>query len=186
MSDPVTCPDCEQTFDPDTDYLRWANLSEEWLCEPCYDSECQYVSTVVLFGPDYPDTGEGPAKVYVGDRFSMNQWGDEPDLKVSRTYHRTDAWRGYHVTKIEGWTEVGLEGWTTGGWGDPIADRKQTFNEWVESLADEPPPVNVAVAADPTSNVFSTAVTVYVEDGKADEFDQWLNGDREALYEALG
>ncbi len=187
MTNPVPCEDCETIFDLDTDHLHWANLSEGWLCESCYENECQYTSTVLLFGPDYPATrGDGPARIYVTDRFSMNQWGDEPDLPVARTYTSTDAWRGYYTTTIEGWVEVGLEGWTTGGWGDSTADRKRTFNDWVEGLADEAPPMNVAVATDLTSNVFSTAITVYVAEDDREAFDEWLNGDKEALHDALG
>lgn len=187
IANPVTCLDCETVYDLDTDYLHWANLAEDWLCESCYESESQYASTVLLFGPDYPATrGDGPQRIYVADRFSMNMWGDEPELDVKRTYTSTDAWRGYYTTTIDGWVEVGLEGWTTGGWGDPTADRKRTFNDWVESLADVEPPVNVAVATDPTSNVFSTAITVYVAEDDREAFDEWLNGDREVLRDALG
>jgi hypothetical protein len=182
------CMSCEDTFDLDVDYMQWANLAEDWMCESCYEAESQYVSTVMVIGPDYPIDREGPAKFYVGSAFSMNQWGDEPDLNFKRTWHSTDAWRGYSVTTIEGWVEVGLEGWTTGGWGDPIADRKQPFNEWVESLFDGEvfPPVNIAVVSDLTSNVFSTAITVYVQEGREAVFQDWLNGDFEALREALG
>lgn len=186
ITNPVTCEDCESIFDLDTDHLHWANLSEGWLCESCYESESQYASTVLLFGPDYPDTGDGPARIYVADRFSQNMWGDEPDLDVKRTYTPTDGWRGYYTTTIDGWVEVGLEGWTTGGWGDSTAMRKRPFNEWVEGLADEAPPMNVAVATDPTSNVFSTAITVYVEEANREAFDEWLNGDKEVLHGALG
>jgi len=182
----VKCADCEETFDLDTDYMQWANLAEEWLCESCYESESQYVSTVLLYGPNYPGDSDGPDRVYVADKFSMSKYGDEPDIDVRRDYTRTDGWRGFYTTKIDGWTEVGLEGWTTGGWGDATADRKRTFNDWVESLADEAPPVDVAVAADPTSNVFSTAITVYVQESDVETFDEWLNGAKGDLHDALG
>lgn len=183
----VTCSGCESEFDLDTDYLQWANLAEEWLCESCYESESQYASTVLMAGPDYETTSDGPFKFYVTDSFSMTMWGDEPLLDFKRTYTATDGWRGYTTTTIDGWTEVGLEGWTTGGWGDPIADRKQSFNDWVESLFEEDgaPPVNVAVAFDLTSNVFSTSITVYVEEGNEEAFSAWLNGDLDELREAL-
>ncbi len=35
-------------------------------------------------------------------------------------------------------------------------------------------------------NVFSTAITVYVEEANREAFDEWLNGDREVLHGALG
>lgn len=188
MSDLVTCPACGSKFDLEVDSLHWANLAEEWMCESCYENESQYASTVLLFGPNWESNSDGPQRIYVTSRFSTDQWGDEPQLAVSRTYHPTDGWRGYHVTHIDGWVDVGLEGWTTGGWDDPIARRKQDFNNWVERLVEGKvtPPVDVAVAMDPTSNVFSTAITVYVPEGSRDAFDQWLNGDRDVLYESLG
>ena len=187
ITNPVTCADCESVFDLDMDPLHYANVTDEWLCESCYESETMYSSTVLLFGPDYPGTrSDGPDRFYVSEKVSMTQYGDEPDLDFKRTYTSSSAWRGYHTTTIEGWVEVGLEGWTTGGWGDPIAEGKRTFNEWVESLADEAPPVNVAIATDPTSNVFSTAITVYVEESNREAFDEWLNGDKEALHVSLG
>lgn len=184
----IKCGGCDDTIDLDKDEAYWANISEEWLCPGCYESESSYASTVLMAGPDYQPGPEGPVKFYVADSFSMTQWGDEPTLDFKRTYTATDGWRGYNTTTIDGWTEVGLNGWTTGGWGDPIADRKQTFNEWVESLFEGEetfPPVNVAVAVDPTSNVFSSSITVYVEDGNVERFEEWVNGDLEELQESL-
>lgn len=186
ITNPATCVDCESTFDLDTDNMHWANLAEDWLCESCYESETMYSSTVFCYGPDFPNTDDGPVRFYVSEKVSMTMWGDDPDLTFTRTYHPTDGWRGYHVTKIEGWEEVGLEGWTTGGWDDPIARRKQDFNTWAERLATHAPPVNVAIATDPTSNVFSTAITVYIPEGTREAFDEWLDGRREILYNALG
>jgi hypothetical protein len=34
--------------------------------------------------------------------------------------------------------------------------------------------------------VFSTAITVYVQEADVEAFEEWLNGDREVLYGALG
>ena len=183
----IKCADCESTFDQDTDHLYWANIAEEWLCESCYESESQYASTVLLFGPNYPGDSDGPERFYVADKFSMSKYGDDPDIEVSRDYTRTDGWRGYYTTKIAGWAEVGLEGWTTGDWGDSTGARKRPFNEWVESLKDEAPPVDVAVAADPTSNVFSTAITVYVPEDLVEAFEEWYGEEAiEVLHDALG
>lgn len=183
----VKCGICEETFDLDADYMQWANIAEEWLCEPCYESESQYASTVLLFGPAYTGDADGPDRVYVTDKFAMSKYGDDPDIEVSRDYTRTDGWRGYYTTKIDGWTEVGLKGWTTGDWGDSTGARKRPFNEWVESLKDEAPPVDVAVVADPTSNVFSTAITVYVPEDQVEAFEEWYGEEAiEVLHDALG
>jgi hypothetical protein len=45
--------------------------------------------------------------------------------------------------------------------------------------------VNVALVRDPTSNVFSTAISVLVADGNVATFTEWLNGDLENLRYAL-
>jgi hypothetical protein len=80
-----------------------------------------------------------------------------------------------------------LSGWTTGGWGDPTAERKLAFNKWAQSLYDNDtvPPVDIAVATDPTSNVFSTAVGVFVPEDQVEEFTQWINGELDNLRYAL-
>jgi hypothetical protein len=117
----------------------------------------------------------------------MDEYGDDmfrTNITVNREYVHSSAWRGYFNTTIEGWTQV-MDGWTTGGWGDPIAERKQTFNEWAESLmtGDLVPPVPVAIVADPTSNVFSMGISVLTPEPA--KLKEWINGDFETLYGAL-
>jgi hypothetical protein len=47
------------------------------------------------------------------------------------------------------------------------------------------PPVNVALITDPTSNVFSTGIGVWVADPDVDTFNEWINGELDTLRYAL-
>jgi hypothetical protein len=184
MTDTMICATdgCDESTE---DFGRYSPVDEQTYCESCEQNDLQYASTVVIFGP----STEEPTKFRIGDLFQIDQWGEEPDgFTFTRTYTRTDGWRGYHTTTIEGWESTGLEGWMTGNWGDATGDRKQTFADWLQGLLDgdeDYPPMEIAVAFDPTSNVFSTATTVYVRDGQVDEFKTWLNGEYASLEDAL-
>lgn len=176
-----TCPICDETLDENTD--RWSNVREEMVCEGCIVNEGQYSSTLWLIEPDGEVT-----KVYANDLEVMSEYGDHIDEPVIRRhYTSTDAWRGYYTTTVEDYVEVET-GWTTGGWGDPTADRKQTFNDWAEQViqGDEHSPVRLALTFDPTSNVFSTAVGVLVHKDDVEAFQSWLGEDTaRALHDSL-
>ena len=117
----------------------------------------------------------------------MTEFGDDlydVDLTIDRQWVSSDAWRGHYNTTIDGWTEV-LNGWTTGGWDDPIAQRKVTFNEWAEQVlkGEIVLPVAVAIIADPTSNVFSMGIGVLTPDPEA--FKEWLGTEFGELHKSL-
>lgn len=177
------CDECHAIIDPHNDDSRWSTVREEYICWGCYESEQGHSSTLVVIDP----SEESPRKVYVNDYEIITEYGDNyTDLKVKREWHTANYYRGYYETTIEGWDDV-LEGWTTGGWDDSTARRKQTFNEWAEELTSGElvPPCPVAIAIDPTSNVFSTAITVLVHKNNVEKFREWLSDDYEELTEAL-
>jgi hypothetical protein len=176
-----TCPECKEKIDTEIDYVHWSNVEEAWYCGSCYESDTSYCSTLYFI------SNGGVTKYYVGDAFIFDEYGDDPrDLTIRRTYHSTDAWRGYNETTVEGFVNV-LDGWTTGGWGDSVARRKQVFNDWAQALIEGEvrPPFDVVIVFDPTSNVFSTAVTVLVREKNKNEVENWLNGEFDDLYNAL-
>jgi len=186
MKTETLCSGCETAIDTENDMFYFSNLTDGTFCQDCHINDMQYASTIMLFGPDFPATSEGPCKVYVTEHFVENQWGDDfSDLEFFHRYVHTSAWRGYHETKIEGWTEV-VDGWTT-GWPDDTVSRKIDFNDWVEDLATGEifPPVNVAVIMELTSNVFSTAIGVHVPDDQVEQFNAWINGELDNLRYAL-
>jgi hypothetical protein len=181
------CDNCNDKIDTDDDIFYGSEMTGKTFCGGCYESDRQNASQLLITGPNFQSDDNEPVKLYVSEDFVEDQWGEyisEP--KVSRTYVSTSAWRGYCETTVEGWTEV-LSGWTTGGWGDPTAERKLAFNKWAQSLYDNDtvPPMDIAVATDPTSNVFSTAVGVFVPEDQVEEFTQWINGELDNLRYAL-
>jgi hypothetical protein len=183
----ITCENCSTEIDAENDVFYGSEINDKAYCSSCYESDLTGASTAFLTGPDYPFTSEGATRILVGDWFIQNQWGDPwTELTFQRTYQRSSAWRGYYETTIDGWTEI-LGGWTTGGWGDPTADRKAVFNDWAENLftGEIVPPFNIAVITDPTSNVFSTAIGVFVPVEQADTAEAWLNGELDNLRYAL-
>lgn len=188
--DVTHCEDehCGREISPMNDDSRYSTVTDKWYCWGCYEMDMTYASRIVIIEPYPLDRYEDRMTVTVGDLFIEDMWGEEPDIDVTRTYHRTDGWRGYNETRIAGWSEV-TSGWTTGNWGDYIGQRKATFNEWAQALSEGEivPPVRVAIIADPTSNVFSTAIGVWVKDEDVDTFTDWLGeGMLEDLEEALG
>lgn len=157
------CPSCEEKHDRDNEGSYFSESTGEEYCDGCWDSSFQYASTAWLVGD--PDS-DGPVKYLVTDygTFEAEYLEEVTEPLLTRTYVRTDGWRGYHVTKPVGdWVEAAA-GWTTGNWGDAISDSKQDFNRWVEALIQgeitlEHP---VWVIFDLTSNVFSTAAGVFI------------------------
>ena len=175
------CCECEELVDTEGDF-GWSAVKEDYLCWGCYESDQTHASTVQLVHGGMP-----VRKYYIGDHIRMDEYGDDMynnGITINREYVHTDAWRGHYETTIEGWTQI-MDGWTTGGWGDPIADRKQTFNQWAESLltGELEPPVPVAIVADPTSNVFSMGISVLTPEPNG--LKEWLSEDFDALYGAL-
>lgn len=178
-----TCVECEvvQCDTDGGDDSRWSSVKDGLVCWSCYESGQAYPSVINLI--DVATT----SKIYVGDLDIHDDCGDSiSGLTIKREYVSTSGWRGYENTTIEGWENV-LDGWTTGGWDDPIAQRKADFNNWAEALIAQEiyPPCPVAIVTDPTSNVFSTAITVLVKADNVQTFREWLVDDYEDLHKSL-
>ena len=186
----VKCIECEEEIEvdeygePEWDVQYWEDGIQ---CLRCY--QCEYPSTVYHYVPGVEVSHE-TAKIpmfYVYDHGFMDQWGDtEPygvDLGLSRTYHCSSGWRGHNETRPTGdWHEV-KAGWTTGDWGDWTANSKRDANQWMEDLitGEADCPVEVVIAFDPTSNVFSTAVGIWVRDEDAETFIEYIGEALEGL-----
>lgn len=157
-----TCPDCEEQIDPDT--ARWSDVKETYYCEDCFIGAGQYASTAW-----YVEPGSEAVRYVVTDVEISDEYGDSAIEMLERRWVSSSAWRGYYETKpkAEGWVEA-KNGWTTGDWGDAVSDSKQDFNEWVSTLltGESEPPFPMWVIADLTSNVFSTAMTIFVPEGQ--------------------
>jgi hypothetical protein len=180
-----TCCDCNEKYPSDD--IGWSHSQEAPLCRLCEESDMQYASTLRII------TLNGVRLYYIGKHIRMTEYGDDLSYDdtidpewVSHKRVSIDAWRGYTETKLKGWETV-MDGWTTGGWDDAIGRRKKRFNQWCQDLIDmkRPTPCPVAVIADQTSNVFSTAMTVAVKTEDVELFKEWLDSDYQELQEAL-
>lgn len=171
MSDneyPTVCQDadCDNEISPMEDDSRFAT-DIGWVCWPCWESAESHASKAY-------HVVDGEAEAYLVHEYGVFSYEDLEEVDpppLSRTYKRTDGWRGYYETRPtdEGWTEIEA-GWTTGNWGDAIADSKQAFNAWAERVMDGRTILDhpVWIVFDLTSNVFSTAVGVFVPDDVAE------------------
>ena len=186
----VKCVSCDELIDVENGSTYYSEIKGGDVCEGCEQQDLEYGSTVYLVSSE---TGE-KTKLLVGDLFvkeaehfeEFGQSDGEPTVR--RTYHHTDAWRGYNETTIEGYEEIkDLTGWTT-GFADETVSRKHNLNAWLEEMVSDDEcdsPVPFAIVFDPTSNVFSTAVSVHVKSGGLEEFKSWVNGQYDEISEAL-
>ena len=169
----VACSECEAPIDTESDPVYYTEGEEDYQCAGCWDSAIQYGSRAYQAGPGFevdPETGTVPLVIVTEYGVLDGAYYERVKSPLARSYHSSDGWGGCYVTRVteEGWAEVS-SGWTTGNWGDAIADSKQDFNSWAESIISGKvvPPFPVWIIFDPTSNVFSTAVGVWVPDQHA-------------------
>ena len=195
------CPSCEDWYLPYDEPANtkkakaaqredwWANLTERTICSYCEESDNNSMSQITRCGPG------GVKKIYFGDEQARDsEFYDDPPRWFwdiwpgKREYHRTDGWRGHYDTQFKG-LEVVSEGWLT-GWSEDWMTQKIAASQFIEELMSgkRVPPINVYILIEPTSNVFSMASTVLVEEGKLEEVKEWLEGEQmlNTLEEGLG
>lgn len=188
MTDNFKCCACDIEINTNSDDYGWSATQEDYLCIGCRESDEESASTMtVIADNDGLNADKKVKKYFIGQHIRMSEDGDDMwgmDWGVKREWVSSDAWRGHYNTTVDGWTEV-LNGWTTGGWDDPTAQRKIPFNEWAEQMikGEIIPPVAVAIIADPTSNVFSTGINVLTPDPET--FKKWLGAEFGELHKSL-
>lgn len=178
----VRCDSCKDWLVVDDGEYTY-DKDDEVVCHPCESSEFENATKVHVVHPD----GE-KEQFLVTERFVVDRNYFEPASGYTREWKSSGRYRGTYVTSVDGNVEV-LSGWTT-GWVDETVPRKARLNEWLERvLGDdeefEPAPCKFVIVFDPTSNVFSTAVSVWVEEANHDEFVEWLGDDFKMLHDAL-
>lgn len=176
----VTCTECDEKIDTDKGG-RYSIIKEQYYCGACFESDSFDASKVIFIDET------GVKTITVGDAFQLSEYGDNYDKgDITRQWVASSPQRGYYETTVEGFTTV-IEGWTTGGWDDPVGERKALFNDWLQSLTEQEVsiPFTVVIALEPTSNLFSTAVSVMVKDNNKQDFIAYLGEELPALKEAL-
>jgi len=177
----TNCCGCQETINIETDEHSWSSIKQDYLCTGCRDTDESSLSTVMMI------TDGSTKKYYIGDHTRMTEYGNEiwdTELLINRQWVKTDPHRGHYDTTVDGWSSV-MEGWTTGGWDDPIAQKKQKFNQWAEDICTGEiiAPVPVAIVSDPTSNVFSMGISVLTP--KPVELKEWLGSEFDELSNSL-
>jgi hypothetical protein len=183
----LRCVGCEEWLEADDGDYTYAK-SGDVVCHGCEESDLSSASTVVIFDPQKFE--DEPRQILVSNYYTVDReyFEEVTDLEISREWKSSSGYRGHYETKVTGFVEV-LDGWTT-GWIDETVTRKQRFNEWIEVLSTDPEarmqlPCKVVLCIDPTSNVFSTAVGISVQEDERETFVEWLNGSFDDLYNAL-
>lgn len=193
------CPSCGEWFaraDWENEGM-YGDLTSVPLCEPCYEDDTTYPSTLHRFIPG-EDKSEheyalfGNHKAYGCTEDGIDEapgWFTDliPEGWTGRPYVHTDGWRGYFDSDsvLVGLTKV-ENGWMTGDYGD--VPWKRDTHAFLEALSEGEiePPCEVFVLFEPTSNVFSTATTILAKDADAEALTEWLKTSGYDLHRALG
>jgi hypothetical protein len=181
------CRVCDEdiTEEYEAGNLFTCDLSDELLCESCYDSDLDNPSTLYLFQTD----GEsfemriGDHRSYHGNisdcyddgvpKWLRHAW---PTIWEGRNYVSTGGYRGYYATDTQLNLAKIADGWATGSWDD--VRHKWDLNTFVERLQEGTltPPADFYVLYEPTSNVFSQACTLLCNHADLETLTVWLEG----------
>lgn len=179
------CPVCEEWYG-ERDWENEGNygdLTDTSLCDKCYYSDLgDHASILVRY------TTEGKERVVFGDHTASGEYGEAPDWFegllpkpwTGRPYVRTDGWRGYFNTTLNGLVRL-QDGWVG------AAPWKHSLADFVEALdaETEVPPAKLYVLYEPTSNVFSTASEWLCEPESEETIKTWLASRGWAVEEEL-
>ena len=193
----VACASCtEQISQEDWEYNSFiGSLSEQPLCESCYESDPEYPSTLIRFVPAgvHEKIIFGEHNAYHGTIEEIHdsglpRWGYEifPEQWTGRVWRSSSGWRGYYETEsvFHGLTKI-EDGWMTGDYGD--VPWKRDSHAFLQALGegDIVPPAPIYVLFEPTSNVFSTATTILTKTTDVDKVREWLESSGYDLHRAL-
>lgn len=160
----VTCVSCGGTYK--LSYTRQTDGG--YICRDCVDYEMEYASTLVNFSTK----GERVARIT--NYFNTQDWADE--VVGRRKWVDTGGWRGYFETPLkDGYTRLSV-GWGT-GMPDHTVQRKNILFALEDLLRAEGrtlPGEGVYVLAEPTSNVFSTAIEFFCKAEDEEAIREWL------------
>lgn len=159
------CNSCETTFD-ENDTNSHSTKDSEVICDSCFENDLEHATRIFEVSGSESDV----LTYLVGDYVAIDNYGDDLTLDVTRSYIKTDAWRGYHDTTIANTTEI-----TNGAdlWGQvtdvrEMAERiKEAHSEGLIPLA-----LTIYVIVDLTSNLFATNMKVVVPNEQVDLFNQ--------------
>lgn len=177
VSDHVTkCKGCEETIDHDGDGGRYSEKAGAEYCWSCFESDVEHSSTIT-----YLVNGDSPRTVKVATHWVLDgEYYEEIPAKESDKIHRewkaSSAWRGHYNTTLDGWTEV-REGVYLWGESTSIVELGTKLQDLHEA---ELLPCEVALIADPTSNLFAAGCSVWVRDEDLDAWNEQFSEEEES------
>jgi len=163
----IKCSICEE-FDESGD--EFFTIAGKPACTGCWEDARESASTLVKFNPD----GE-IEEFYFDQDFGDFEGGDLPEPIKAVKWVNTDGWRGYtNYEIVPGFEEI-ADGWVT-GWPDETTKEKAELGDYYEQLksGDLIPPVALYWVFGRTSNLFSTASSIYVRTDDKDKLAAWL------------
>jgi len=156
------------------EYARENYKTGELICEECADasySDPMVTSTTYRYGEKtrthYNDTLDCFIDAEYGEEHEEAPQGCPID-EVSRV--NTDGWRWYQKVDVRPAWKILESGWATGRWSD--VSWKHAFNDFCDELENGNIYTNfpVVIIACPTSNLFSTSISVVVMKKDEDAF----------------
>ena len=181
----VKCIACGEEFDSDREGT-WVNDGP--ICQGCLEGDEEHASTLINFSQN------GKQVFKFGDYFCWGGDYDDADLSRilgPRKYVSTGGWRGYYDTPLaQGYVKL-TDGWST-GFPDSTTQRKKTIfdlSEWLERSGKSAPGEGLYVLIEPTSNIFSQAMTIFCAENDIEDIKAWLDESGfgvEVLEYALG
>lgn len=178
------CGDCGETVTSEDRYYedsRWSDVKGVQICYGCWESDTEHASTLVAVHSD------GHNRLLLGDHVIMDaEYGDSglpdwaarflPDGWQGTTWVSTDGWRGYgnSIRQFKGIAKL-ADGWST-GWVDNTVSRKHLVNDLLGELesGELVPPAPIYVLLEHTSNIFSTAIDIFVAESNLPLISEWL------------
>lgn len=187
--DKFKCTSCEETYNEDD----WCSFDKDGnqICEHCYHSMWESATQILTWSPQDEESKKfffvpGLGKAF--NQYHEEIWGEDDHEHLSIddvVWKSSNAWRGYYEIDLSnGWMEI-ESGWGTGYWSD--VPWKHGLNDLVEEIMNGHVhcPVRVSVISSPTSNVFSSSVTIAIPKREEKQFVEWLEVEYGMLRDEL-
>lgn len=168
----IICPSCEEKYNPE-DGQEYSDLQEKFICFGCYENDQEHASTIVKYnGQDKETVRFGEYIAFGGEDGEVPEWFW--DIFEKREYIHTDGWRGYYQTKFKKGLIKLVDGWVTGFLDETTKYKAGAFDLQGHLNSGAFLPCPLYWLFEPTSNVFSTASEIYVEQGDQAKIEKWL------------
>lgn len=165
----MKCISCEDKYSEDTGYIT---TDGEDICEDCYYDDSSQPQATIVFSNDEDIAYKGSYTQYVDceNQDTIEEYFESVKWKSS------DAWRGYNQGEAPKGYTLFQEGWMC-GFDDAGTEEITSFHDlWLEDK-ERFAHIDMFISVLQTSNVFSTAVEIYVNNDDVDELKTLLQGE---------